>query len=255
MRIPAYWKQRVTLPKRTTTTTGWSIPWSVCCCSPRPLLFPGNKILEGVGEAQIHFIVANAVAGHNIGLQGTAVAADEHHAQIELPAQVKIMEDFGTGTHRQLGPVGVEGVGAYATVVIVPIAVEYTETPGCLLLQGIAVLQTHKNVVHTAGLLFGQHIQRQPQTQKGAARFVVVSLFGKAYIHKNRFTYEKPVLGHVHARKKGDAGPVAIEQLVERPCQIDAQSKALGAADRFMHQLGGETAAPEQQETNEYRAY
>ena len=139
------------------------------------------------------------------------------------------MEDFGTGTHRQLGPVGVEGVGAYATVVIVPIAVEYTETPGCLLLQGIAVLQTHKNVVHTAGLLFGQHIQRQPQTQKGAVRFVVVSLFGKAYILKTGFSYKKPVLRQVHARKKGNAGPVAIEQLVERPCQIDAQSKALVA--------------------------
>src|SRR5690554_421275 len=254
MRIPAYWKQRVTLPKRTTTTTGWSIPWSVCCCSPRQLLFPGNKVLEGVGEAQVHFIVANAVTGNNVGFQGAAVAADKHHAQIELPAQVKIMEDFGTGTYRQLGPVGVERVGAYATVVIVPIAVKYTETTGCLLLQGIAVLQTHKNVVHTAGLLFGQHVPGQAQTQKGAVRFVVVSLFGKAYILKTGFSYKKPVLRQVHARKKGNTGPVAIEQLVERPCQIDAQSKALGAADRLLHQLGGETAAPEQQETNKYRS-
>src|SRR5690554_1872944 len=254
MRTRSSAKGPASLPTGTTTTTGWSIRWCVCCCSPRQLLFPGNKILEGVGKTQIHFIVANTVTGHNIGLQGTAVAADEHHAQIELPAQKKVMEDFGTGTHRQLSPVGVEGVGAYATVVIVPIAVEYTETPGCLLLQGIAVLQTHKNVVHTAGLLFGQHIQRQPQTQKGAVRFVVVSLFGKAYILKTGFSYKKPVLRQVHARKKGNAGPVAIEQLVERPCQIDAQSKALGAADRFLHQLGGETAAPEQQETNKYRS-
>src|SRR5690554_4319946 len=161
MRTRSSVKGPASLPTGTTTTTGWSIPWSVCCCSPRPLLFPGNKILEGVGEAQVHFIVANTVTGNNVGFQGAAVAADEHHAQIELPAQVKIMEDFGTGTHRQLGPVGVERVGAYATVVIVPIAVEYTETPGCLLLQGIAVLQIYKNVVHTAGLLFGQHVPGQ----------------------------------------------------------------------------------------------
>src|SRR5690554_7787224 len=99
MRTRSSVKGPASLPTGTTTTTGWSIRWSVCCCSPRPLLFPGNKVLEGVGEAQVHFIVANAVTGHNIGLQGTAVAADEHHAQIELPAQVKNMLNIMEGTH------------------------------------------------------------------------------------------------------------------------------------------------------------